>query len=153
MSAKDELMRTFPVVVTQAVAWGDMDAYQHVNNVVYFGYFENARLEYFRRVGWFEIEQATGIGPILAATQARFRRALKYPDTIHIGVRLLDLKDDRFSVEYRIVSDALDDIATEGQGTLVAFHHPTGKKAKLPEELTRKIRALEERKPADGARA
>src|SRR6266516_7437858 len=69
-----ELLRGFPVIVTQAVVWGDMDSYQHVNNVVYFRYFENGRLEYFRRLGWFEIEMATGIGPILQATQARFRR-------------------------------------------------------------------------------
>ena len=64
------------------VQWGDMDAFQHVNNTVYFRYFENARLEYFRRPGWFEFERATGIGPILASTQARFRRPLTYPDTI-----------------------------------------------------------------------
>ena len=37
-------------IVQQAVVWGDMDSYAHVNNVVYFRYFENARLEYFRRL-------------------------------------------------------------------------------------------------------
>jgi acyl-CoA thioester hydrolase len=142
-TAKDDLFRAFPVIVTQAVAWGEMDAYSHVNNVVYFRYFENARLEYFRRVGWFEIEEATGIGPILSATQARFRRALTYPDTIHIGVRLLEMKDDRFTLEYRIVSEALNDVATEGQGTLVSYHHASQKKMPLPEELKARIRELE----------
>src|SRR5690242_19475240 len=101
MSAKDELTRAFPVIVTQAVLWGEMDSYQHVNNVAYFRYFENARLEYIRQVGWFEIEKQTGIGPILASTQARFRRALTYPDTIHIGTRLVDLQDDRLTVELK----------------------------------------------------
>ena len=143
MSAKDELFRTFPVIVTQAVLWGEMDSYQHVNNVAYFRYFENGRLEYVRRAGWVEIEKATGIGPILASTQARFRRALTYPDTIHIGTRLLDMKDDRFTVEHRIVSEALNDIATEGQGLIVSFHHPSGKKMPLPAELKERIRALE----------
>ncbi len=143
MSAKDELCRTFPVVVSQAVVWGEMDSYQHVNNVVYFRYFENARLEYFRRIGWFEIEAATGIGPILASTQARFRRPLAYPDTIHIGTRLLEMKDDRFTIEHRIVSEALNDVATEGQGTLVSFHYESSTKVPLPEELKQAIRALE----------
>src|SRR5476649_1326307 len=114
-TAKDELYRTYPVVVAQAVIWGDMDSYQHVNNVVYFRYFENVRLEYIRRIGWFDLENATGIGPILASTQARFRRPLTYPDTIHIGARLLEMKDDRFTIEHQIVSDALDDVATEGR--------------------------------------
>ena len=143
MAAKDELFRTFPVIVTQAVIWGEMDSYQHVNNVAYFRYFENARLEYIRRAGWFEIEAATGIGPILASTQARFRRALTYPDTIHIGTRLLEMKDDRLTIEHKIVSEALDVVATEGQGVLVAFHYETGKKMPLPAELREGIRKLE----------
>ena len=143
MAAKDELFRTFPVIVTQAVIWGEMDSYQHVNNVAYFRYFENARLEYIRRAGWFEIQAATGIGPILASTQARFRRALTYPDTIHIGTRLLEMKDDRLTIEHKIVSEALDVVATEGQGVLVAFHYETGKKMPLPAELREGIRKLE----------
>jgi len=143
MSAKDELFRTFPVIVTQAVVWGEMDSYQHVNNVAYFRYFENGRLEYFRRAGWFEIESATGIGPILASTQARFRRALTYPDTIHIGTRLLEMKDDRFTIEHHIVSDALDDVASQGQGLVVSFHYASSKKTPLPEKLKGQIRALE----------
>jgi acyl-CoA thioester hydrolase len=143
MSGRDQLFRTFPVIVTQTVLWGEMDSYQHVNNVAYFRYFENARLEYFRRAGWFEIEGATGIGPILASTQARFRRALTYPDTIHIGTRLLEMKDDRFTIEHHIVSESLNDVATEGQGLIVSFHHATSKKMPLPDELKEQIRALE----------
>src|SRR5205807_2006177 len=46
----DALLAGFPVVVELPVNWGEMDAYRHVNNVVYFRYFENARLEYFRRL-------------------------------------------------------------------------------------------------------
>src|SRR5882762_8496958 len=107
MDAKTtDLLSGFPVVVTQAVIWGEMDAYQHVNNVIYFRYFENARLEYFRRLDWFAFEEATGIGPILASTQARFRRPLTYPDTIAIGSRLLTLEADRFHLEHKIVSHA-----------------------------------------------
>jgi acyl-CoA thioester hydrolase len=142
-SARDELFRTYPVIVTQAVVWGDMDSYQHVNNVVYFRYFENARLEYIRRLDWFAFQEATGIGPILASTQARFRRPLTYPDTIHIGVRLLEMKEDRFTIEHHIVSEKLNDVATQGQGILVAYHYPTNEKTLLPEEMKERILALE----------
>ncbi len=138
-----ELLQGYPVVVVQEVIWGDMDAYQHVNNVVYFRYFENARLEYVQRLRWPEYEDATGIGPILAATQARFRRALTYPDTIAIGARLHSMAEDRFDLTHRIVSRQLGQIATEGQGTIVSYHYPDGKKVLLPEELKQRIRALE----------
>src|SRR5437879_7077970 len=107
----EELVQGYPVVVRQAIVLGEMDSYQHVNNVVYFRYFENARLEYFRRLGWFEFERDTGIGPILAATQARFRRPLTYPDTVASAVRIAAVAGDRFTMEYRLVSYQLADIA------------------------------------------
>jgi acyl-CoA thioester hydrolase len=138
-----EPLRAYPVIVVQPVIWGEMDAYGHVNNTVYFRYFENARLEYVRRLGWFEYEEATGIGPILAATQARFRRALTYPDTIAIGARVQSMDDDRFYLEHRIVSQQLREVATEGQGTVVAFNYREGHKVPLPDELKQRIRALE----------
>ncbi|HMC67331.1 MAG TPA: thioesterase family protein [Gemmataceae bacterium] len=137
------LLAGFPVVVEQAVIWGDMDSYRHVNNTVYFRYFENARLEYFRQLDWFEYEKETGIGPILAATQARFRKPLTYPDRIWITARVSDIGDDRFTLDHRIISEQLEDVATEGQGTIVTFHYGEGKKVPVPEELRRRIAALE----------
>ena len=142
-----ELLHEFPVIVVQPVVWGDMDAYQHVNNVVYFRYFENARLEYFRRLGWFEYEAQTGVGPILAATQARFRRPLTYPDTIRIGARAASVEGDRFTLEHRIVSERLGAVACEGQGVVVTYHHGRGEKVPMPDELRRRIAELEASAP------
>jgi len=138
-----EALVGFPVVVEQAVVWGEMDAYRHVNNVVYFRYLENARLEYFRRVGWPEVEQATGVGPILAATRARFRKALTYPDDIAVAARVHVLGADRFTLEHLIVSRRQGAVVTEGEGTVVAYHHGRHEKATLPEELRRRIVELE----------
>jgi len=139
----DELLAGYPVVVRQAVVWGAMDSYRHVNNVVYFRYFENARLEYVRRLGWPAFEQETGIGPILASTRARFRRALTYPDTIAITARLGTLGEDRFTLEHRIFSEQLGELATEGEGVVVTFHYGRGEKVPVPEEIRRRIAALE----------
>src|SRR2546421_12621612 len=97
------LLAGYPVVVTQPVVWGEMDAYRHVNNTVYFRYFENARLEYFRRLDWPALEKETGVGPILSATQARFRKALSYPDTIWISAKVVNIQSDRFVIHHRIV--------------------------------------------------
>jgi acyl-CoA thioester hydrolase len=138
-----ELLAGFPVVVEQAVVWGEMDAYQHVNNVVYFRYFENARLEYFRQLGWPEFEEATGIGPILAATRARFRRPLTYPDTIAIAARAREVGGDRFTLEHRIISRRLQAMATEGEGVIVTYDYRRGVKVPVPEELLRRITELE----------
>jgi acyl-CoA thioester hydrolase len=138
-----ELLAGYPVVVEQAVVWGEMDAYQHVNNVIYFRYFENARLEYFRRLDWFAFEKATGVGPILHSTSARFRKPLTYPDTIAIGARIADVGEDRFTLHHRIVSEQLGAVATEGEGVIVTFHYERGEKVPIPDELRRRITELE----------
>src|SRR3954469_5989839 len=96
------LLAGLPVVVELPVVWGEMDSYRHVNNAVYFRYFESARLEYFRRLDWFVYEQQTGVGPLLAATSARFRKPLTYPDTIWVAARVSQVQEDRFTMDYRL---------------------------------------------------
>jgi acyl-CoA thioester hydrolase len=142
-----QLLAGFPVIVEQAVVWGDMDSYQHVNNVVYFRYFENARLEYFRRVGWFEFEERTGVGPILAATQARFRKPLTYPDTISISARVASIGESRLTMAHLLVSHNQKAVATEGQGTIVSYHYKEARKVPVPEELRQMIARLEGQMP------
>jgi acyl-CoA thioester hydrolase len=143
MADAAQVLAKFPVIVRQPIVWGDMDAYRHVNNVVYFRYFENARLEYFKQMGWFEYEAKTGIGPILAATSARFRRPLTYPDDIAIAARVVDIQEDRFSLEHVIVSAAQQEVVTLGTGLVVAYDYAKGSKTVLPEELRQRIRELE----------
>ncbi|GIW81567.1 MAG: thioesterase [Gemmatales bacterium] len=139
----NEILREFPVVIELPVVWGEMDAYKHVNNVVYFRYFESARLEYFRRLDWFRFEEQTGIGPILAATQCRFRRPLTYPDTISVGARVIDIADDRFTLQHKIVSHRLETLTTEGTGTVVTFHYPSQQKVPIPAEIRARISQLQ----------
>jgi acyl-CoA thioester hydrolase len=144
----EPLLAGFPVVVEQAVAWGEMDSYRHVNNVVYFRYFENARLEYVRRLDWLAFEQETGVGPLLASTSARFRKPLTWPDVIDIGVRVTAIGDDRFTLEHRVVSRRLQAIAAEGEGVIVTFDYRRGVKVPVPDELRRRVQALEAQIPS-----
>jgi acyl-CoA thioester hydrolase len=146
------LLAGFPVVVEQRVAWGEMDAFRHVNNVVYFRYFENARLAYFERLGWPALQESTGVGPILASTQAGFRRALTYPDIIAIGARVIAVGKDRFTLEHHIVSHAQGLVTTDGQSVVVAYHYGEDRKAHLPEEIRRRIEELEKEGGRDVAR-
>ena len=64
----NKVMQGYPVVFQSPVAWGEMDALGHVNNIIYFRYFESARMEYLRQIGLddFILE---GIGVILHSTQ------------------------------------------------------------------------------------
>ena len=75
------------------VRWGDQDVLGHVNNCVYFRYFEHARCTLWRQVMGLEVDgtkimnaEEDIIAPILASTNCRFRRAVHFPDTLRIGL-------------------------------------------------------------------
>ena len=125
------------------VQWGEMDAYGHVNNVVYFRWFESARMSYFARIGWPEIERETGVGPILHSTQARFRAPLHWPDEVEVGVSVADVQDDRFTMRYAVTSRSLGRLVAEGSGLVVAYDYRAGAKARLPEAVRARIAELE----------
>src|SRR5262245_11158106 len=112
-----------------------MDSSGHVHNTVYFRYFENARLEYFRRLGWPVAQRPTGVGPILASTQARFKKPLTWPDTIAITARVSNIDADRFTLEHQIYSEQWAGIATEGTGLIVTFDYIVDKKVQVPHGL------------------
>lgn len=138
-----QLLAGYPIVVNTLVAWGDMDANRHVNNVVYFRYMEHARLKYFGEMGFSKIQQETGLGPILAWTDCRFRRPLAYPDDVSIGTRISDIETDRFLMHTIIVSHALKEIAAHGQQRLVIYDYRKNQKAALPEVIRQRIAEIE----------
>jgi acyl-CoA thioester hydrolase len=139
-------LAAFPIVVEQDVVWGDMDSYAHVNNVVYFRYFESARIAYFERIGWMKSKDELGLGPIAASTQARFRKPLSYPDHIWIGARLQEMKEDRLTIEHKIVSAKWNAVATEGNVVVVSFDYRSGSKVPIPDAIRAAILELESTK-------
>ena len=139
----EEILKGFPVVVEFPIAWGEMDAQQHVNNVVYFRYIENARIAYYDKIGAWKLMEGSGIGTVLASTQCRYRIPLTYPDTVSVGAKVTKVEADRFTMEYRVVSHRLGRLAAEGKGVLVTFDFRENRKTPLPEELRLNIFDLE----------
>lgn len=120
-----------------------MDAFQHVNNVVYFKYFESARIAYFERAGLTNYMKEHGIGPILASTSCRFRRPLTFPDEVLIGASVHDIEADRFKMRYCVYSKTLQSVAAEGEGRIVCYDYRKNQKAALPEVIRKAIESLE----------
>ena len=139
----ENLLKGFPVIIEIPVAWGEMDAFQHVNNAVYLRYFESARIAYFERLGFIEIMNQTGIGPILAETRCRYRKPLSYPDTISVGARVSEIAEDRFVMQYCVISHKLQAIAAEGEGILVSYNYRQNRKAPIPAQVRQQIEKLE----------
>ena len=135
----------FPVVLTLAVQWGDQDAMQHVNNVVYFRWCESARIAYFGRIGLADRRSTGHVGPILASIKCDFRRQLNFPDTILLGARIAHIGRSSLAMEHRVFSLAQQAIVAEAESTMVVFDYTAGKPHPVPDELRRAIEALEGR--------
>lgn len=138
-----ELLTAYPVTVTIPVAWGEMDAYQHVNNVTYFRYFESARIRYLERLQIDGFLTDGDVRPILHSINCRFRLPLTYPDTVFVGVRVTTMGDDRMTMEHCVISEQHRQIAAQGTGIVVTFDYAKGIKAPIPEPVRAAILALE----------
>jgi acyl-CoA thioester hydrolase len=138
-------LQAFPVVIAVPVAWGDMDAFAHVNNTRYFRWFESARIAYFDQLAWPAIRADTGIGPILAATDCHYKAPLTYPDTVQVGARIEAMGQDRFRMLYTLVSRRLWREAARGSALVVAYDYRASRKTAIPDVLREAIRNLEGR--------
>ena len=138
----EELLAGYPVVIRIPVQWGEMDAYGHVNNTVFFRYFESARIVFLERCRFIEAYDRDKVGAILHSTSCRFRRPLFYPDTAIVATRASDVGEDRFTMEYLMVSESADAVAAEGSGIVVSFDYVNRKPVPIPDYVMEALREL-----------
>ena len=136
-------LERYPVIIETPIAWGQMDAFRHLNNTTYFRFFESGRIAYFERLNFMEYMEETGVGPILASTNCRFRIPLTYPDNVSIGTRVSTIEEDRFTMEYVVVSHKHQKVAADGSGLIVCFDYKKNKKVPVPAEIRTRIEQLE----------
>jgi acyl-CoA thioester hydrolase len=138
----------FPVVIRWPVQWGDQDAFGHVNNTIYFRWFESVRLEYLSLVPLTRHEDSRLIvGPILAHIGCNFRRQTKFPDHVQIAARVTRLGNSSFTMVHSLYSEALGAIAADGDSTLVVFDYRQQRPCPIPAEVRAAIEKLEGRAP------
>jgi len=134
----------FPVRARFPISYVDMGMFNHVNNVNFFRYFENARAEYFNEVGIWEMNKKSGIAAILAETKCKFLQPLVYPDNLIVGAKVTSVRQTSFIMEYLIVSETVG-VAATGEGVLVMYDYNTSQKTRVPEEIRTAIEELENR--------
>jgi len=134
-----------PAILPWPVQWGDQDAFGHVNNVVYFRWFETARIEYFRRAGIGDAAAQHGTGPILAAVNCNFRRQLLYPDSLLLSASVTSIGRTSLKMAHRIYSTTQQLIAAEGDSTLVLFDYDAQRPVAISDEIRSRLEAIEGR--------
>jgi acyl-CoA thioester hydrolase len=67
--------------MSMPIRWGDMDAFGHVNNTVYFRYMEQVRISWFEELG-FVGRNGNGEGPVIVNASMDFLKQLHYPGDV-----------------------------------------------------------------------
>lgn len=134
----------YPDACSIKVTWGDMDALQHVNNVAYFRYFEDARIEFFNREFPLTEMYRQGLGPVISENHASYRRPVVYPDILLVGISCNEIGDDRFTLHYEVFSTQQQCVTTTGSSVAVMFDFKQGKKTPLPTDLRAILQRLQQ---------
>jgi len=129
----ENLLASCPTVIEIPVAWGDMDAFQHVNNVQYFKYFESARAKFAEQLGMWETMQEANIIGVLKETNCQYKFPLFYPDELWATAMALKAGDHELLIEHHVISRTHRKIAAAGTVTVVAFDAKKQRKTTLPQ--------------------
>ncbi len=144
MSRRPEPRRRgdYPHHLPMQTRWLDNDAYQHVNNVVYYAYFDTVVNEFLVRHGVLDIGQGEVIG-LVVETHCNFFRPVAFPQTLSAGLRVAQV--GRSSVHYEVGIFGPDDELACAQGHLVHVYVDRAQRrpAPLPPALREALRGLE----------
>lgn len=122
------------------IRWGDLDAFGHVNNTIFFRYMEQARVEWLESCGM--PMDGGGQGPVIVNAHCTFLRQLKYPGEIE--VRTFAGQPGRSSFETYMEMRRTDQpelLVAEGGAKIVWVDYAMEKSVPLPQALRELIAA------------
>ena len=125
-----------------SVQWGEMDAFNHVNNVMYIRWCETARIELFgelwgdKGINMKEILEGNGVGPILANFNINYRLPLTYPDEVIIHTQVSQIGNTSFKLKQALFSKKLGNtLVADATSVVVMVNYKTGSKFSLNQKI------------------
>jgi acyl-CoA thioester hydrolase len=113
--------------------WSDMDAFGHVNNAMYFTYFEQVRVDWLRTM-------AVGHELVLANVSCTFFKPLTFPADIEVALYAGRAGRSSLDSFYQIrTPGGPDELSAFGHGTIVWFDHAAGHSVAIPETVRRQL--------------
>ncbi len=125
----EEPIIKYPFPVKQQVQWGEMDAFNHVNNVTFFRYFETGRVNFLFESGLWQLLTEEGVKIVVAKLECNFAQPLFYPETIEIAAGIKKIGTTSIIVHQRIIH-AERGIIAHGDAVIVGTDAATD--SKLP---------------------
>lgn len=114
-SLDEHPLKNCGTVFEQVVAWGDMDIFQHLNNVRYYEYAQSARVDNMTRAGVF----GNGEHTVIVSTSCQYKHSVHFPDTLWIGVKVKKIGTTSLTHEYLFFSTTQQKIVAIGESVVV----------------------------------
>jgi len=127
-----------------ATRWMDNDVYGHVNNVVYYSYFDTVINRYLIEQGGLDIAQGTTIG-LCVESHCVFARAIEFPDTVDAGLCVAHLGRTSVRYEIGIFARGENDASAHGWFVHVFVDRATRRPAPIPEGIRAALERLEQK--------
>ncbi|PKO85865.1 MAG: thioesterase [Betaproteobacteria bacterium HGW-Betaproteobacteria-12] len=118
-------------VTKMPIRWGDMDAYGHVNNTVYFRFMEQARVEWIETLA--VPVRPGGDGPVIINAACTFLKPMNYPGTVE--VRTYVDRPGRSSVQSHVDMLIDGELYAEGAAKIVWMNTQSGKSVPIPDHV------------------
>ena len=131
----------FPHFAEIVTRWMDNDVYGHVNNVVYYSYFDTVVNEYLIRSGVLDIERGTTIG-LVVETQCNYFAPIVFPDRIDAGLRVVRLGTSSVRYEVGLFREGDAEPAAQGHFVHVYVDRETRRPVALPDGLRAALEPL-----------
>jgi acyl-CoA thioester hydrolase len=131
----------YPLFRRITTRWMDNDVYGHVNNVVYYSFFDTAVNAYLIEAGALDIEASPVIG-LVVETQCNYFAPLAFPQKVEAGLRVARLGGSSVRYEVGLFAEGAAETAAAGHFVHVYVDRATRRPAGLPEPLRRALQPL-----------
>lgn len=125
---------TYPHIIKIQTRWADNDLYGHVNNIVYYGYFDTAVNLYLIEQGGLDIFNGEIIG-VAVETHCQFASSVAYPDKLEAGLRIGKLGNSSVRYEIGIFKEGAEDVSAWGYFVHVFVDRKTNKPVPIPAKI------------------
>ncbi len=132
----------FPVHRPIPTRWSDNDHYGHVNNVMYYSYFDTAVNGWLIEATGVDIRELPAIG-LVVATDCQFLAPLSFPDLVVAGLRLARLGTTSVGYEIGLFQAGHSEAAGYGHFTHVYVDRETRRPVPIPEQIVAALAALQ----------
>ena len=130
--------RHFTTITTR---WSDNDAYGHVNNTVYYAWFDTVVNEWLVGQGLLDIAAGDPIG-LVVETGCRYFAPLRFPGEVEVGVAIERLGSSSVTYRLGVFTPGADNPAAEGHFTHVYVGRESRRPVPLPDAWRSRLEAL-----------